>query len=350
MPHPQSRSVTIATSSILIVIAILTAVGVLWLIRDILLYLFVAVLLAGVMYPFAQWAAAHKIPKGVAVAFFYIILFGVLASVFSLLIPAIIDQSRTLASTFGDRASWIDSFTQSLRTFTEPSGGDWLQNVSSNVSGLEAQIQKVFGSALDFVAAIFGGIAGFFIVLVLSFYLVVEDSAIKDLFRHVVPPAYQDFCSQIAWGIIDKLGAWLRGQLVLGLIIGILYFIGFSIIGVPYALLLAILGGLLEFVPYVGPFLSAVPAVFFAFTVSPIRALVTMILILIIQRLENDVIVPKVMQKAVGLNPIISIVAFMIGAQLFGLVGAIFAIPIATAISVALTEIMRFRREEQEQG
>ena len=137
----------------------------------------------------------------------------------------------------------------------------------------------------------------------------------------------------------------MRGQLVLGLVIGVMYFVGFTLIGLPYAFLLAVFGGLLEFIPYVGPFLAAVPVLFLALTDSPWRAAIALIVIVLIQQTENNIIVPKIMQKAVGLNPIVSILAFMIGAKLFGIVGAIFAIPVATAISVVLTEGARFRQE-----
>jgi predicted PurR-regulated permease PerM len=191
---------------------------------------------------------------------------------------------------------------------------------------------------------VFNGVAGFLIVLVLAFYIVVEDDAIKTLFVNVIPSEYQSFATQVAVRVIEKLGDWMRGQLLLGLIIGVLYFIGLIAVGVPYPLLLALFGGLVEFIPYIGPFISAIPVVFLAFTVSPMHAGLALIVIVVIQQLENNVIVPKVMQRAVGLNPIVSIIAFMVGAQLFGMIGAIFSIPVATGLSVAISEYHRWER------
>jgi predicted PurR-regulated permease PerM len=132
--------------------------------------------------------------------------------------------------------------------------------------------------------------------------------------------------------------------LILGVVIGLLYFIIFSIIGLPYALLLALLGGLLEFIPYVGPLVAGIPAVIIAATISPLHLLFTVIAMVVIQQLENNVLVPKIMERAVGLNPIMSIVAVLIGAQLFGVVGALFAIPVATAISVVSVEFYQYRK------
>lgn len=337
-PSSTPTIISISTSTVLKTIAILLALGLLWLIRDILLYIFIALLLAGVIYPFAQFAAARRIPKGLAVAVFYIFLFGIIGLAFSLLIPALLDQARHLLNTYGGGAGWVRELSEWIRNLSEQQS--LVDALTSNVGGLSSQVRQI----VSLLIAIFGGIAGFFIVLVLSFYLVVEDLAIMNVFRNFIPESYQEFVAQVARQVLDKLGAWLRGQLILGLVIGVLYFIGFSIIGVPYPLLLAMLGGLLEFIPYVGPFLAAIPAIFLASSDSWTRALMTLFLIILIQQLENNILVPKIMQKAVGLNPIVSIVAFMIGAQLFGVVGAIFAIPVATAISVALTESIRFHR------
>jgi len=301
-----------------------------------------AVLLAGVMYPFARFAAKHHFPKGLAVILFYLALFGVIGLLLSLLIPVIINESRNFSSTFGG-ITWMNDGMNVLKEFSDRHG--FSQGLRSSLNGLESQAPSTLRSIVTVVTSIFGGIAGFIIVLVLSFYLIVEDAALRKLFLNIIPLPYQEFVAQAGGGIIDKLGSWLRGQLVLGLIIGIMYFMGFTLIGLPYAILLAVFGGLLEFIPYVGPFIAAVPAVFLAFSDSPLKAGITLIVIVIIQQLENNIIVPKVMQKAVGLNPIVSIVAFMIGAKLFGVVGAIFAIPVATAISVAWSEGARFRRE-----
>ena len=137
-----------------------------------------------------------------------------------------------------------------------------------------------------------------------------------------------------------KLGLWLRGQLILCLVIFILTYIGLLILGVKYALIIAVIAGLTEFIPYLGPVLGAIPAVFIAFTQSPTLALFTAILYIIIQQIENNFLVPKIMQKAVGLNPIVSIVAIMIGFSVGGVVGALLSIPVATAGTVLVEDML----------
>ena len=147
--------------------------------------------------------------------------------------------------------------------------------------------------------------------------------------------------------IQHKLGLWLKGQLILSLIIFGLVFIGLSIIGVEYALLLAFVAGVFEIIPFLGPTLAAIPAAFFGFTQSPVLGLLVIALYVLIQQLENHVIVPKVMSKSVGLNPLIVIVAFLVGAKIGGFIGVLLAVPVATAISVFLSDFFEKRIEKE---
>ncbi|MBU4332000.1 AI-2E family transporter, partial [Patescibacteria group bacterium] len=142
-----------------------------------------------------------------------------------------------------------------------------------------------------------------------------------------------------------KIGSWLRGQVILMIIIGILSYIGLLILGVRYALLLALFAGLMEIIPYIGPIFGAVPAVFIALTQSPIKGLLVIVLYLIIQQLENNLIVPKIMKRAVGLNPIVVILVILIGGKIAGIVGALIAVPVATAFSVMLKDFLDLRKQ-----
>jgi len=122
-------------------------------------------------------------------------------------------------------------------------------------------------------------------------------------------------------------------------------YLGLLILGVKYALILALIAAIGEAVPYLGPIMTAIPAVFLAFVQSPIKALLVLILFILVQQLENHILVPKVMQKAVGLNPISSIIALLIGAKIGGIVGMILAIPVATAASVVIYEVWQVKEK-----
>jgi predicted PurR-regulated permease PerM len=162
----------------------------------------------------------------------------------------------------------------------------------------------------------------------------------KKLVWSVVPIRHQPYIMQLINRMQKKIGMWLRGQLILSLIIFALTYIGLLILGVKYALVLALIAGLTEFIPYLGPLLAAIPAVFLAFTQSPMLAVFVAVLYYVIQLTENNILVPKIMQKAVGLNPIVSIAVLLIGFQLAGVVGAILSIPVATAASVFFKDVL----------
>ena len=154
----------------------------------------------------------------------------------------------------------------------------------------------------------------------------------------ITPDHVHEELGRITEKIQNKIGQWLRGQLILMAIIFFVTFIGLKIIGVPYALVLALVAGITEIIPYAGPILGAMPAVFIAFTISPVKGLLAVLLYFLIQQAENHLIVPKVMQRTTGLNPIIVIVAVLVGAQLAGVLGALLAVPIAAALEVVIHE------------
>ena len=143
----------------------------------------------------------------------------------------------------------------------------------------------------------------------------------------------------------EKLGAWLRGQIILMIVVGVLTYIGLLILGVKYALVLAIFAGIAEIVPYAGPIIAAVPAIGIGLTMSPFKGMIVALLYFGIQQIENAVLTPKIMQKSVGLNPVVSLFALMVGFKFAGLVGALLAIPVATIVAVFLRDLIGHEEE-----
>lgn len=344
MAISQERSITIKTSTILKVLAILFALGLLWLIRDIIALLIVALFLAALMHPAARWGARYRIPKGVTVLVIYLGLFSSMAVVIALIIPALVQQFAGLSQTIGSSLQMLSESVQNLRAFSELHGISG--SIASNVPSMEDQFTRAASGLFSTLTDIFGGIAGLIIVLVMAFYMVVQDRDAIRLFKNLVPNKYQDLIANVLLQVEDKIGGWLRGQLFLSLLIGILYYVGLLIIGVKSPLVLALFAGFTEFIPYLGPILSGIPIMIIAVSQSPFTALLVFGLVILIQQLENQIIVPKVMQKAVGLSPLVSIVAVLVGVKLFGIVGALLAIPVTTALSVVLMELYRVRQDQ----
>lgn len=335
-------TINLSTFTIVKVILILLALYFLFLIREILFVLFFSLVLASAVDPWVDWLQKRKIPRALGVLLIYLILILFIGLTIYLMIPPITQQVAELAENFPRLLERIISTFSTLRAYSAQHG--ILDSLKNSLGSLSTNLQVAAGSIFSTVTGIFGGIFSFFLILVLTFYMVVEENAIKKLVWSIAPKRHQPYLMQLINRMQKKIGLWLRGQLILSLVIFLMTYSGLSILGVKYALVLALIAGLTELIPYIGPLIGAIPAVLLAFTQSPILALFVAILYYIVQMLENNILVPKIMQKAVGLNPIVSIVALMIGFKVAGVLGAILAIPVVTAISVFLIDL--FERKE----
>lgn len=334
----QSLTISISTSTIVRIVAVLLGLWFLYLIRDVIAILFVSLILASAFDRSVDWLQRHRIPRPVGILGIYVILLGSLSLIISALVPPLIEEIRGIAVDFPAYWERVTAGVLQFGPFAEtPSFLSGFQRFAASIEdALVSTGQGVFGS----IISLFGGVISFIFVLVMTFYMTVSESAMKGAFKMVVPNRYESYLSDLVTRMQQKIGAWLQGQLVLSLIIAALVYLGLTIIGVKYALLLAILAGLLEFIPYVGPLLAAIPAIFFGATQSWFDALLVLILYVVVQQLENHLIVPAVMRRAVGIHPILSITAMLTGAKLFGFVGILMAIPVVTAVSVWVGDLV----------
>lgn len=340
------RSVNISSSTILKVVSLLLVLGFLYAIRDVLAILFIAIVFASAVDPWVDRMQRFRIPRGLGIVL--ILLAGATIVILSiaLLVPPIVTEVTQIASTF---PSYYQNILETVERFQRTSTNLGIQNsVQDGLSSISDSLSRLTSGLFAGLTGIFGGIFSLLGFLMLTFYLTVEERGMKKFIASVAPPHYQPYLAQKIHEIQRKMGAWFRGQLILSLVIGVVTYVGLLALGVDYALVLALFAGVFEFVPYVGPIISAIPAVFLAFAESPVKALLVLVLYIIIQQLENQVLVPKIMQKAVGLNPVVVIVVMLIGAKLAGLLGMILAVPTATIISIFAADFFQVRREKAE--
>lgn len=338
--------INFSTLTILKIILILLILYFLYLIKDIIAILFVSLVLASALSPWVDWMQKRRIPRALGIIFIYFILFIFIASVLYLIIPPIIQQVNELSINFPRYLEKIISTFSAFKEYSYQHG--ILDNVKNSLGSFSANLQGTVGGIFSTVSGIFVSIFSFFLVLVITFYMVVEENAMKKIIWSIAPSQHQPYIIQLVDRMQKKIGLWLRGQLILSIIIFALTFLGLTILGVNYALTLALIAGLTEFVPYLGPILAAIPAIFLAFTQSPTLALFVLILYYIIQLVENNIIVPKLMQKVIGLNPIIIIVVLLVGFKIAGIVGIILSIPVATAVSVFVKDLFEGKEMGEE--
>lgn len=316
----------------------------LFFVRDVLLIVFVSLILASALDPWVDFMQKHKIPRGFGIMIIYLAAVFVLAGTIYLIIPPIAVEVKNLSKDFPAYWDRVSGNMENLRSYSDSHG--WTENIQKSLNDLQSNIGALAGAAggiFNTAFAFLGGVISILVVAVLTFYLTVEEHAMKRVLRSLVPVKHQPYVTHLVNRIQEKIGMWLRGQLVLSLIIFLISWIGLTALGIKYALVLALFAGITELIPYLGPFIGAIPAVFIALTQTPALAIGVIIVYIIIQQLENHVIVPKVMQKAVGLNPIITIVSMMIGFKLAGILGIVIAIPVATAATIALNDVLEIK-------
>ncbi len=318
----------------------------LYYIKDIILLLFVSVVLAAAFAPWTDWLEKRRIPRPLGILTLYLIVLVVILITIALLIPPLTKQSGQLAQNFPYYWQSVSQSFYHLQSYSQQFG--LAENVQNFFSGLEQNLDQAASGLINSLISFFGGIAVVILTLVLTFYLVVEQNAVKKIIKSFTPEERQELILQIYRRIQQRLGWWLRGQVILAFIIGFLAYIGLLILRVDYPAILALVAGVTEIIPYLGPIVGAIPAVFIAFFQSPVKALLVIILYYIIQWTENNVIVPKVMQKATGLNPIVVIVAIMIGAKVAGIFGVLLAVPVATALNIVVEEYLAWQKEQSQ--
>lgn len=294
-------------------------------IRDVLSILLVVMILVAALRPTVnKWA--KKIGRTFSVLILLAILIGVLGVFIYMIVPPMIDQLSQL----------INNFPEYIRKFAVLRSQ--LPYVEKITSTMAQSLGSYAGDFVSFTTSFFGGLFTFLTIIVLTIYFLIDDHIFTGAIKALVPADRRDEVVEVVNKLSDKVGDWLRGQLLLGLIIGVIVYVGLSIIRVPYALTLAVLAGFLEIIPVLGPIISGLVAALVSLSIHPITAVIVVVFYIILQQVEGNLIVPKVMQKAIGLPPAILIIAMLIGGKLMGLVGAVLALPVTGMIYVMFQE------------
>ncbi|OGE27200.1 hypothetical protein A3H81_03125 [Candidatus Daviesbacteria bacterium RIFCSPLOWO2_02_FULL_38_18] len=319
------QKIDISHRTVIFIVSLILSLWMIYLIRDLLVILFVAVILMSALSPLVGFFVKLKFPKALGIAITYIVIIGLLTVLVASILQPLIEESTKLIVTLPSVAGQIFSIT----------------NIDKSVfqSGLTNLSKNVFSITL----AVFDNLITIIFLLVLTFYLLLEREKLETRIASLFVGKEERIKKSIV-AIEEKLGSWLRGQLFLSVIVGLLSYIGLLILNIPYALPLALIAGVLEVVPVIGPIISAIPAIIIAATISPILALGVAAMFFVIQQLENHLIVPQVMKRAVGLNPLMVILAIAIGSRLLGFAGALLAVPLAVVVQIIVTEIIEERK------
>ena len=335
----KPQVVEISTGTIFKTILILLAFFVAWQLRFVFILILASVILMTAFAQIADFLQArgfNRVGAAISAYILAVIFWGLLLF---LVLPPLLIQLR----------EFIIALPNYLLKISEIYGGSFVPGIENKqvfsvganylASGLDSLMRVVFTTI--------NGVFNLITIAVLSFYLLLERDRIKKNLHFVIPFLPKERVTNLASKVDVQLGHWVRGEIALMFIVGLATYIGLSLLKVPYALPLAVMAGILEFIPNIGPILSGVISILVTVASgSPVSAVGVLVLFVIVQKLENNILVTKIMQAAVGLNPLFAILSFLIGATLFGFPGALIAVPAAAMIQVIVLDIFEFSNEK----
>ncbi len=354
MEHKDQTVISITVGTITKAIVVVLLFATLFILKELVLVLLMSIVLASAVEPGTQWFIRRGVPRIFSVIFIYLcIAIGLIGLVFFLLLPLLYQSTdflRNSASYFS-----VGTLSNTVSNSSFFSTDSFVTGLTNNLnldqitSQINALIGGIYSNTFSTVATVFGGIVNFLLVIVISFYLAVEDDGVGKFLKAITTIKHEKYVVSIWKRSQRKIGLWMQGQLVLAVIIGMLVYLGLLIIDVPNALLLATLAAAFEIIPLFGPILASIPAVMIAFVSGgvPLAAMVIGLYV-IIHQFENQLIYPLVVKKVVGVSPIVSIVALVAGFELAGIVGVILAVPIAAVIIEFFNDFEKDKIEKTE--
>jgi predicted PurR-regulated permease PerM len=336
----------------LVLLSVILGFWLLYRFNQVIFTLFIAIVIGTVIRPAVAWLHRRGLRQTVGVIFVYLVLCLLLTGFLLLLFPLISEQSATIAAVMPD-------YYQSLRQWVVTHPSQFLASLSEflparlpslglgPVQQTEQELMASAGQVAGYVTSLAKGVFTTIIILALAFYWTLDGPRIIQSFLLVIPQTQRESIGELISAMESKVGFYMVGQVILCTVIGILALIAYTLIGLPNALVLALIAGVLEAVPMVGPLLGAVPAALVALSIAPDKLIWVIVATVVIQQVENSLLVPRIMKKAVGVNPFVTLLALFAFSTLFGLAGALMAIPMAAMIQLALNHFV-FKQETVE--
>ncbi|MEK7115165.1 MAG: AI-2E family transporter [Patescibacteria group bacterium] len=313
----------ISWASLWRVLAMIALAFFVYLTFDVITALLLAIVISTAIDAPVTWLEKKKIPRILGTLAIFLIMFVILAAIVYAIVPLALSE--------------FTNFLVNAKEFSNPivdyfKASDFFDNIDKNLNQLTDTLISGNVSLLQLAGHFIGGVFLAISVLVLSFYLTVGKDGVEKFLTATLPSAYEDYVLDLYHRTKSKIGRWLKGQIVLSLVVGVVVFIGLWLLGVNYSLLIGILAGIFELIPFVGPIFSGATAILLASSESLSTAFYVFILFIVVQQIENHVMVPAVMRFTTALNPVVVLIAILLGGKVLGLVGLILAVPVAVFV------------------
>jgi len=319
------KKIEISHRTVVFTVTFLIILWFLFYIKDIILVFFLSLLIMAILNPTVTRLSKWKIPRAASVLLVYVILFSLGSVAVVGVAPPLVAQTTNFANSFPE---FIEKLGVSFVLSEE-----LVRQLFSQIGTLPGQVAKV-------TISIFSNVLGVLTTLIFALYLLMARDKLDNQLDFFFGGTKKVKVAKIIDKLEYQLGGWARAQLLLMFVVGFSTFIGLTLLRIPFSLPLAILAGFLEIVPNIGPVLSAIPAVIIGFGISPIMGFAAIALYFLIQQVENYIFVPKIMEKSVGVSPIVTLFSLAVGFKLAGIVGVIIAVPVVISLRVIVKEYL----------
>ncbi|MFA4890400.1 MAG: AI-2E family transporter [Candidatus Paceibacterota bacterium] len=335
--------INITTGTMIRALLLVFLAFLIYLVRNVMLLTLLSIVIASGVEPAAAWFQKRRVPRVLAVIIIYLVAFLTLGFMFYLVIPPVFSELSDLSAnipTYLEKPFQMKTIHEFLPELPESIS----QIILGFADSARSFIEKITGGFFHATSVLFGGALSFVFTIVLSFYLSVQEKGIENFLRMIIPLKYEEYAIDLWKRSRDKIGSWMKGQILLGLLIGVMVFLGLTILQVRYAISFAFLAAVFEIIPVFGPVMASIPPIGIALLQSPSLALLVAALFFVVQQFENHLIYPLVVRKVVGISPTIVILVLFIGGKLAGFLGIILAVPLATVLVEFLNDFEKKKR------
>ena len=335
--------VSITPGTVFTALFIVAGAYVFWLLRDLALLVLTAIVIASAIEPGIAFFIRHRLPRFASALLVYILVFGFIFGLLYYLLPPIIADAAGFLSAMPKYLDTINSAAPFSNAAGLASGGS--SSFVQTLLSLQSLFTASSGGVLQLLVTFFGGIFSLSLVIVLSFYFALQDAGVDDFLRMVMPVAYEEYSVDLWKRSQKKIGLWMQGQILLSVIVGILVYLGLLIIGIPYALLLAVFTAVAEIIPVFGSLIAGTAAAIVAYSDGGVSlGLIVAGLYVVVNQFEANLIYPLIVKKIVGLPPLLVIVALIAGYTLAGFLGVLLSVPVAAAVLELITDFDKRKR------
>lgn len=313
-----------------------------YLVRDVLIWFIFAIIISVLFESAIAFLQKLKIPRILSVIFIYVAIFGILGSVVYLSAPMFISEIQQFSQLFPQH---FEKIAPSLRSL----GFEAFENIESFTRAMENTLQKASSDILSTLAVFFGGISSAIFILVMAFFLSLEEGGVEKVIGIFFPKRYEIYILFLWKKSQAKVSGWFASRILMAAFVGLASLVVFYLFNVKYALSLAFLSAILDFIPFLGPIIIGIIAFIFVVLDSWLKAIFVLIAFILIQQVENNILSPILTKKFVGLPPILVILFLTIGGKLLGILGAVLIVPLAGILYEFLRDFLKKKRETEAQ-